>query len=323
MTPLEDRPLAGDGAGPRAPRAASKAALYWELARPFTLIAPALGMFTGSVIALGAWPPVPLTLWNAVRIVLGTLMAAVLNAASNTLNQVTDLEADRINKPERPVASGRIEPAEAIRLAGWLYAAAFVLASIVGPQCTLLAGTAAVLTVLYSAPPFRLKAVPYLANVVIAVPRGVLLKVAGWSCVRDFGRMEPWAIGVIFGVFLLGATTTKDFADIRGDRAAGFRTLPVALGTRRAAWLTAPFLVLPWLLIPWGLHQGFLTGTPWVLYALAGLLVVWGSYVAWLMLRRPDDLARTENHPSWTHMYVMMFTAQIGFALAYVGHWGR
>lgn len=293
--------------------------LYWELARPFTLVAPALGMFTGSVIALGASPAIPLTPWVGAKIALGTLMAAVLNAASNTLNQVTDLEADRINKPDRPIPAGRVSPEEALRLSGWLYAAAFLLATPVGPQCTLLAGSAAVLTVLYSAPPFRLKAVPYLANLVIAVPRGVLLKVAGWSCVRDFGRMEPWYIGAIFGLFLLGATTTKDFADIRGDRAAGFRTLPVVLGTRRAAWLTAPFLVLPFFLIPYGLQQGLLSGTPWVLYSLTAVLATWGAYVAWLMLRRPDDLAQTENHPSWTHMYAMMFVAQIAFALAYVG----
>lgn len=297
-----------------------KLRLYWELARPFTLIAPALGMFTGSVIALGAHPEVPLTWRVAVRIGLGTLMAAVLNAASNTLNQVTDLEADRINKPARPVPSGRVTPAGAIRLSGWLYLLAFLLAAVVGPQVTLLAGTAAVMTVLYSAPPFRMKAVPYLANVVIAVPRGVLLKVAGWSCVRDFGRLEPWYIGLIFGLFLLGATTTKDFADMRGDEEAGFRTLPVILGPRRAAWVIAPFLVLPFLLIPLGLSRGWLSGDPRLLGALTTVLCAWGAYVVWLMLRRPDDLARTENHPSWTHMYVMMFVAQIGFALAYVVH---
>ena len=32
----------------------------------------------------------------------------------------------------------------------------------------------------------------------------------------------------------------------------------------------------------------------------------------------PEELAATENHPSWTHMYRMMMVAQIGFALAYV-----
>ena len=297
----------------------SRRSLAWELARPFTLIAPALGIFTGSVIALGAPPAVPLTLHVAAKIALGTLMAAVLNAASNTLNQVTDLEADRINKPARPVPSGRIAPAEAIGMAGLLYAAAFVLAALVGPQCVWLAGIAAILTVLYSAPPFRLKAVPYLANVVIAVPRGVLLKVAGWSCVRDFGRAEPWYIGLVFGLFLLGATTTKDFADAKGDAAAGFRTLPVVLGPKRAAWLIAPFLVLPFLLIPYGVRAGLLTGNAAVLYSLTAVLCLWGAYVVYLMVRRPDDLARTENHPSWTHMYVMMFVAQIGFALAYVG----
>jgi len=298
----------------------SRGGAAWELARPFTLIAPALGMFTGSVIALGAPPAVPLTLHVALKIGLGTLMAAVLNAASNTLNQVTDLEADRINKPGRPIPSGRVAPADAIRLSGLLYAAAFVLAAAVGPQCVWLAGIAAVLTVLYSAPPFRLKAVPYLANVVIAVPRGVLLKVAGWSCVRDFGRAEPWYIGLVFGLFLLGATTTKDFADAKGDAAAGFRTLPVILGPKRAAWLIAPFLVLPFLLIPYGIRVGLLTGSAPILHALTAVLCTWGAYVVYLMVRRPDDLARTENHPSWTHMYVMMFVAQIGFALAYVGH---
>ena len=295
-----------------------KIALYWELARPFTLIAPALGMFTGSVIALGAFPPVPLTIWVGVKIALGTLMAAVLNAASNVLNQVTDLEADAINKPKRPLPSGRIVESEALRLSGWLYVLAFVLAVPVGPQCTLLAGTAATLTVAYSAPPLRWKSVPYLANVVIAIPRGVLLKVAGWSCVRDFGRLEPWYIGLIFGLFLLGATTTKDFADLRGDAAAGFRTLPVVHGLRRAAWMIAPFLVFPFLLIPYGTETHILTGDRHILHLLTLVLCLWGSYVVYLMLRRPDDLARTENHPSWTHMYVMMFVAQIGFALAYL-----
>ena len=297
---------------------ADRARITWELARPFTLIAPALGMFTGSVIALGAAPAVPLTPWVVAKIALGTLMAAVLNAASNTLNQVTDLEADRINKPNRPIPAGRVAPSEAIGIAGWLYVAAFALAAPVGPQCTLLAGTAAVLTVLYSAPPFRLKAVPYLANLVIAIPRGLLLKVAGWACVRDFGRLEPWYIGSIFGLFLLGATTTKDFADMRGDEAAGFKTLPVVHGAKRAAWIIAPFLVLPFLLIPYGIQHGYLTGHPAVLYPLSAVLSLWGAYVVYLMVRRPDDLARTENHPSWTHMYVMMFVAQIGFAVAYI-----
>ena len=67
------------------------------------------------------------------------------------------------------------------------------------------------------------------ANITIAIPRGVLLKVAGWSTVKTILGLEPWYIGAIFGLFLLGAASTKDFADIEGDRAGGCRTLPIAL----------------------------------------------------------------------------------------------
>ena len=51
----------------------------------------------------------------------------------------------------------------------------------------------------------------------------MLLKVAGWSSVKTIAGVEPWYIGAIFGLFLLGATTTKDFADMDGDRRGGCR----------------------------------------------------------------------------------------------------
>ena len=61
--------------------------------------------------------------------------------------------------------------------------------------------------------------------------------------------VEPWFIGAIFGLFLLGASTTKDFADMEGDRLGGCRTLPILYGVRRAAWMISPSFVLPFLLI--------------------------------------------------------------------------
>jgi len=48
------------------------------------------------------------------------------------------------------------------------------------------------------------------------------------------------------------------------------------------------------------------------------LLAAYGVFTAWLILRDPDSLAQTENHPSWTHMYRLMMLAQTGFALAYM-----
>ncbi|HEY8022883.1 MAG TPA: hypothetical protein VIH93_17375, partial [Thermoanaerobaculia bacterium] len=61
-----------------------------------------------------------------------------------------------------------------------------------------------------------------------------------------------------------------------------------------------------------------LTGNPWLLSALGAVLVVWGCYTVYLLVRDPASLAETENHPSWRHMYLMLMAAQIGLALAYV-----
>ena len=170
----------------------------------------------------------------------------------------------------------------------------------------------------YSAPPLRTKRHGVWANVTIAVPRGLLLKVAGWSTVKTVLDVEPWFIGTIFGLFVLGASTTKDFADIEGDRAGGCQTLPILYGVKKAAWMIAPFFVLPFVLIPLGVRAGILTGNPVLLDVLAAALVAYGVYTVYLLVRRPEELAFTENHPSWTHMYLMMMVAQVGFALAYV-----
>ena len=131
-----------------------------------------------------------------------------------------------------------------------------MLAWLVAPggrhECFWLVVAAVVCTYIYSVPPLRTKRLGIWANVTIAIPRGVLLKVAGWSSVKTIVGVEPWYIGAIFGLFLLGASTTKDFADMEGDRA---RRLPDAAdlyGVRRAAWMISPSFVVPFLMISVG-----------------------------------------------------------------------
>jgi len=296
--------------------------VYVEFARPFTLFAPALGMASGGATAIGAAPREAWSWWLVVYPLLGALMAAVLNAASNGLNQIYDWEIDAVNKPKRPLPSGRMTRRDAWAFTWATFAAAWLLAWLVAPggrhQCFWLVVAATIITTLYSVPPFRTKRLGIWANVTVAVPRGALLKVAGWSSVKSVTGVEPWYIGAIFGLFLLGATTTKDFADMEGDARGGCRTLPLQFGVTRAAWMISPAFVVPFLMIPVGAWSGILTGRFWLLQALGAVMVAYGVYVCYLMLRRPEDLAVEENHVSWAHMYRMMFVAQIGFALAYL-----
>src|SRR6185437_16257713 len=106
----------------------------------------------------------------------------------------------------------------------------------------------------------------------------------GWSSVKTIVGAEPWYIGAIFGLFLLGASTTKDFADMEGDARGGCRTLPIIYGVRRAAWMISPSFVVPFLMIGLGARTGVLTGTPRLLYGLSALLTAYGVYVCYLVL---------------------------------------
>ena len=301
---------------------ATGASVWLEFSRPFTLLAPALGFASGAVTAAGAAPHEPFTPALLLFPAIGVAMAAVLNAASNALNQIYDLEIDRVNKPKRPLPSGRLSPRDAWIFTIAAYAVAIALAWFVAPggrhECFWIVLAATAITVLYSVPPFRTKRLGIWANVTIAIPRGVLLKVAGWSSVKTIVGVEPWFIGAIFGLFLLGASTTKDFADMEGDARGGCRTLPIVYGVRRAAWMISPSFIVPFLMISAGASAGILTGNFFLLQALSLVMTCYGAYVCYLMLRRPEDLAVEENHVSWAHMYRMMFVAQVGFALAYL-----
>lgn len=316
---------------------------YLRLARPFTLVPPLLGIVSGAICAFGSAhnpDPARRVTWAVMlTVAIGSLCASTMNAASNIINQIADLEIDRKNKPGRPLVTGEVSIPRAWAAAAALYVISIVPTWLVVPYPyeSLAARMSAPLhlhaaffiycigalaTFVYSFPAFgRSKRHWFWANFTIAVTRGGLLKVAGWSFVASVLHGEAWAIGGIFALFLLGATSTKDFSDMDGDRAHGCITLPVRFGVRRAAQMMAPFFVVPWLLIPvfaWLPGDWRLTGNRVVLTVLGFALAGWGAYVARLLLRNPEELASTENHPAWTHMYLLMMSAQAGFAAAYL-----
>src|SRR5215468_7474043 len=121
--------------------------LYVRFTRPFTLLPPLLGVISGAVTAWGsasnphvlAGLPRQWTLAIVLTIVLGSACAAILNAASNVINQYYDFENDRINKPDRPLITGAISMRAGFVYAIVLYVLAVLptWAVVVGPRTTL------------------------------------------------------------------------------------------------------------------------------------------------------------------------------------------
>jgi 4-hydroxybenzoate polyprenyltransferase len=276
------------------------------LTRPFTLLAPLVGFYCGAIMAWqsalpGAeFPP---------RVWLGAAGGVLLNIFSNAVNQIYDLEIDRINRPERPLPSGRLKVWHAWVVALACLAEALALGALLSRELLLVFAAAALCTWLYSAPPARFKRHWLPAHAVMAAARGLLIPAAGWAAVAPLSHPDPWAAGAVLFLFVLGAAATKDFADMPGDSANGIKTLPVAFGPARAARMIAPFLVIPFLLIPGFTNAGWLDPATRPLTALA----LYGAFVAVLMIRGQAAPSRA----AWVHMYLLLMLAQAGFAVCY------
>lgn len=264
------------------------------------------------------------TQWTSQNIVLALLCAAsasVLNAASNVLNQMADIDIDRINKPDRPLSSGRVnmDLAKKITIALYILSlSGFLAVDLIGGYYVFVLGlVTAGLTYIYSYGP-RTKQHWLYANLTIGVARGFLLVLIGWSAVRGSGLQEALLIGSVWTLFLFGAAYTKDFSDIEGDLAHNCITLPIKLGVQKAARFIAPFLVLPFLLFNVYGYYHWLTGSHYVLHLLGGGLTVWGAYITYLILKDPKAMTRVENHPSWIHMYLLLIVGQTMQAIGYM-----
>jgi geranylgeranylglycerol-phosphate geranylgeranyltransferase len=92
----------------------SKFKAYLDLSRPFTLMPPVLGFVSGALTAWGSGHEHPRFDADLVlSVVLGALMAGVLNAGNNAINQIYDLNIDRVNKPKSPLPSGTLSVPDA------------------------------------------------------------------------------------------------------------------------------------------------------------------------------------------------------------------
>ncbi len=285
--------------------------IVWRLSRPATLPAPVTGVLGGAVAAAGGWPP-------ALSTVMAVVSAVLLTAASNGINQIADLETDRINRPDRPLPAGHLTVGQAWRIVALLTVLAFAAAFAVNLPFVLCIAVTLPVTAAYSLPPLRTKRVPFLANVTIATPRGLLLVIAGWAVSGGAMRPEAWLLGGLSWLYIFGAATTKDFADVAGDRATGCRTLPILLGTRPAAWFVAPFLVVPFLGYPLGAALGWLPGSGAAWTILGTSIAVLGLLAAALLVRDPNPPPHGGPHPAWKLMYLQLTAAPIGAAVIFV-----
>ena len=203
----------------------------WEFCRPHTVIGTSMAvgvLYVLAVLETGRHD------WSLLG--LSYVAALAVNIYVVGINQLTDIEIDRINKPYLPLASGAFDVPTGLFITCTALAVALSVAATQGP---FLFGTVLAVFVLgtaYSLPPFHFKARPFWAAASITIARAVIGNVGGYLhyTYRLTGKpslpLSVLAFAAFMFVFVIVIAVMKDVPDIEGDRQGGIPTLARRLG---------------------------------------------------------------------------------------------
>ncbi|UCB58221.1 MAG: UbiA prenyltransferase family protein [Thermoplasmatales archaeon] len=288
----------------------SKSKGFIDLVRPFTLLAPIIVSICIMIASLiyNSNENLSSVFWFVV--LPASISLALLNGASNALNQITDLETDKLSKPYRSIPRGDVKISEATIICILLYLISIVISLMINPIFFLFVSLIIIFTVTYSIPP-RLKDKLYFNMVWLGIPRGLLGILASWSVFGNIIHPLPITIGIIAMVYLIGGSITKDITDAKADKLTGTKTLINTYGVRNAAMIALPFMIFPFAFIPMLIHAGFLDFQ----FIFLSLLVIPSFFVFYLMIRDNTNVNRLENSLSWAFMYATYFLFAFGFSI--------
>lgn len=238
----------------------------WQFTRPHTIIGSALSVTALYALVLARPDAVP-DHWG---VWLPSLVAALAcNVFITGLNQWSDVEVDRINKPWLPIPAGRLTRSSALRIVLVSLMLALAIAVWLSWSFFALIALISFLGWAYSMPPIQLKRHHFGAALVITVVRGILVNLGFYSHYRALLAGGPGFDPVIgpltafVALFSIGIAWFKDIPDTRGDAEFRFGTLAVRMGRPTALLLGAVVVGLAYLSVLLPAWTGLLPHPLW------------------------------------------------------------
>ncbi len=241
-----------------------------QITRPQNCLITFASVLMGGWLGVHALPP---SLWIA------AFSAAAVMAGANALNDLWDLDTDRVNHPHRPLPSARLTPRAACIESVALFLLGLGLSLFLPPEAIATAAVSCACLVAYNR---RLKHVPLAGNVVVSLLCGVAFFYGGFAVRAPVSAAVP---ALFAAIYHLGREILKDTQDVPGDRKAPGETLPLHWGPTRACRLAVGAYALLILLtpVPYLLD---LYGLPYLI--LVSLLDVLLVCIMFSVLRVPD-----------------------------------
>jgi geranylgeranylglycerol-phosphate geranylgeranyltransferase len=204
--------------------------------RPHNMLASALAVVAGNVIARGN---------GGAFLVTTAVLAALVTGAGNILNDCFDLAVDRINKPGRPLPSGRITPRAAIAWYMIISVAVTTACAMLVPRDvgTLIIGWQVALAC-YAR---WCKRWLIVGNIVVAAISASAFLAGALVAHNPTAAVIP---GLIAFFFVVCREIVKGAEDVEGDRTGNVRTLAVVMGAPRAGNVAGVLMLILAALLP-------------------------------------------------------------------------
>ncbi|XP_057728977.1 naringenin 8-dimethylallyltransferase 2, chloroplastic-like isoform X1 [Arachis stenosperma] len=163
------------------------------------------------------------------------------------VNQLSDVEIDKINKPDLPLASGEYSFTSGVILVTSFLLAGFGVAWMLGSQP--LIWSVVVTAALMGAYSVNFPLLRWKRSIILTSLSNAIAMLASFH-IGPFLHMKTFVLKkaatfprsmilgcVVIGLFYTIITLTKDLGDVEGDKAAGLKTLPIRLGVKPVFWL--------------------------------------------------------------------------------------
>jgi geranylgeranylglycerol-phosphate geranylgeranyltransferase len=212
-----------------------------NLRGPLELIRPINCAMIGFAVVVGAFVSKPATM-SALQLALGFLTGFFVCAYSMAVNDVYDLEVDRVNRPGRPIPSGRVSPRSASRLS--------VAVLAVGMACSLvslnllavaIAAAYAFLSWLYNS---RAKKTGIAGNLIVASSLAIPFIYGGAVIGGSIGGSLLLMMALTAFFSGVGREVVKAMADVEGDSKREVNSIARSRGLTVASRVGALFFLL-------------------------------------------------------------------------------
>lgn len=225
------------------------------------LIRPVNCTMIGFAVLVGAFVSRPPALPLA-QLAPGFFTGFFVCAYSMVVNDVYDLDVDRVNRPDRPIPSGRVSVRDATALAYLALTLGLACAALsLNPLAFLIAAAYAFLSWLYNS---RAKKTGLPGNLIVASSLAIPFIYGGAVAGGSIGGSLLLMMALTAFFSGVGREVVKAMADVEGDAKREVRSVARSRGLAFASWVGASFFLLA-VLTSW---VPLLTGLANEVYAL-------------------------------------------------------